>query len=423
MYWDEAVFSSIKIGCVYFEPKSVEPKSEFVRVGMVTQAHDFSRYTPYPKAQTLSEWLKESHRLTLRILDALKPGQENVLYSPTLNPPYWEFGHIAWFHELWVHRLGNFSNLSILDQADQLFNSAIVAHRDRWQLEIPHISCIRAYLETMYQKTQDKLQSSLSEQEAYYVQLVIFHQDMHNEAFAYMWQALGYPWLGGLETDNEPPTSTNSFLTGELGHQSEDILVASGSLILGAEPNSGFIFDNEKWSHVVHVPEFQIASLPVLNADYLEYVEHQLHIGDMHKKPAYWKKDSGHWYERHFEQWQEIDLARPVRHISQLAAQDYCHWARRRLPTEYELFGLMKQPSTQWQPAGLWEWTSSIFVPFAGFSTDPYVEYSKPWFDGNYRVLKGFSAFTPPRLRRTGFRNFYDPDRFDMFCGFRTCAL
>ena len=171
------------------------------------------------------------------------------------------------------------------------------------------------------------------------------------------------------------------------------------------------------------MPEFQIASLPVLNADYLEYVEHQLHIGDMHKKPAYWKKDSGHWYERHFEQWQEIDLARPVRHISQLAAQDYCHWARRRLPTEYELFGLMKQPSTQWQPAGLWEWTSSIFVPFAGFSTDPYVEYSKPWFDGNYRVLKGFSSFTSPRLRRTGFRNFYGPDRFDMFCGFRTCAL
>jgi len=99
---------------------------------MVIEAHDFSRYTPYPNVQTLSEWLKESHRLTLRILDALKPGQENVLYSPTLNPPYWEFGHIAWFHELWVHRLGNFSNLSILNQADQLFNSAIVPHRDRW---------------------------------------------------------------------------------------------------------------------------------------------------------------------------------------------------------------------------------------------------------------------------------------------------
>ncbi|MEY3754238.1 MAG: hypothetical protein RLY27_838, partial [Pseudomonadota bacterium] len=212
---------------------------------MVIEAHDFSMYSPFPNAQTLSKWLKESHRLTLRILDALKPGQENVLYSSTLNPPYWEFGHIAWFHELWVHRLGNFSNLSILNQADQLFNSAIVAHRDRWQVEIPHISRIRVYLETIYQKTQDKLQSSLSEQEAYYVQLVIFHQDMHNEAFAYMWQALGYPWFGGSDTDNEPPTSNNFFPTGELGYQSEDILVASGSLILGAEPNTGFIFDNE----------------------------------------------------------------------------------------------------------------------------------------------------------------------------------
>ena len=30
---------------------------------------------------------------------------------------------------------------------------------------------------------------------------------------------------------------------------------------------------------------------------------------------------------------------------------------------------------------------------------------------------------TPARLLRPTFRNFYTPDRGDVFCGFRTCAV
>jgi iron(II)-dependent oxidoreductase len=69
----------------------------------------------------------------------------------------------------------------------------------------------------------------------------------------------------------------------------------------------------------------------------------------------------------------------------------------------------------------VWEWTSTAFEPFPGFAVDPYEDYSRPWF-GSHRVLRGGSFATPARLARNGFRNFYTPERSDVFCGFRTCA-
>jgi formylglycine-generating enzyme required for sulfatase activity len=36
----------------------------------------------------------------------------------------------------------------------------------------------------------------------------------------------------------------------------------------------------------------------------------------------------------------------------------------------------------------VWEWTASDFVPFAGFSADPYEDYSQPWFNTR-KVLRG----------------------------------
>jgi len=88
-----------------------------------------------------------------------------------------------------------------------------------------------------------------------------------------------------------------------------------------------------------------------------------------------------------------------------------------------ELSLLMTSPDTHWLSSQLWEWTSSAFMPFEGFSADPYQDYSAPWFDGKHRVLKGWGGFTPGDLRRPQFRNFYLPSRNDFFCGFRTCFL
>jgi iron(II)-dependent oxidoreductase len=71
---------------------------------------------------------------------------------------------------------------------------------------------------------------------------------------------------------------------------------------------------------------------------------------------------------------------------------------------------------------GVWEWTSSAFAPYPGFSPDPYLDYSQPWFHTHY-VLRGGSFATRARLAHNRFRNFYLPDRGDAFAGFRTCAV
>ena len=69
----------------------------------------------------------------------------------------------------------------------------------------------------------------------------------------------------------------------------------------------------------------------------------------------------------------------------------------------------------------VWEWTADWFNAFPGFERDPYEEYSAPWF-GNHKVLRGGCFATTPALLRNTWRNFYMPDRRDVFAGFRTCA-
>ena len=70
----------------------------------------------------------------------------------------------------------------------------------------------------------------------------------------------------------------------------------------------------------------------------------------------------------------------------------------------------------------VWEWTSSDFLPYPGFVADPYKEYSQPWF-GTHKVLRGGCWATQGRLLRNTWRNFYTPDRRDVWGGFRTCSL
>ena len=377
---------------------------------------DFLQYDPWPSAQALLKAFERSTLITRTVISNLSKGQETVAISSNLNPPHWEFGHLIWFQEFWVHRHGLQSNHSLLPDADALFNSSGIIHNHRWQVQLPSLDALLNYFSDVTERSYAMLRSgTLTPEQAYFLQLALFHQDMHNEAFAYTWQYLGYAWP--VQEDSETALLKPANL------ESTYIDVHASQIQLGSAPHTGFIFDNEKWQREVTVPPFSISSHAVTNGQYLEFLEahRDSEANSLVSPPLHWKQESGQRYERSFDQWLVMDLQAPVRHISAQDAERYCLWRGLRLPTENELTTLMLSSPEKWCASGLWEWTSSTFMPFAGFSSDPYQDYSSPWFDGTYRVLKGWSSYTPEYLRRPQFRNFYLPSRSDPFCGFRTC--
>ena len=321
-----------------------------------------------------------------------------------VNPPRWEVGHVAWFQEYWCLRGGSEERASILPNADRLYNSATVPHATRWDLPLPSFADTLAYREEVSARLLDWVEKGKAD--PYFVRLAVRHEEMHAEAFHYTRQTLGYA------------APDAQLAKGDDG----DEAYPGGVFRLGATPGEGFAFDNEKWSHPVVLAPFRMARRPVTYREFREFVE----AGGYRRRefwsdagwaakdreaPLYWRGDE----VRRFERWVEMPLEEPVRHVSWHEANAYCRFAGRRLPTEAE-WEYAAPPA-----AGVWEWTASTFLPYPGFVRDPYKEYSEPWF-GTHKVLRGASFATPPSVRHRRFRNFYTPERADIFAGFRTCA-
>jgi iron(II)-dependent oxidoreductase len=113
----------------------------------------------------------------------------------------------------------------------------------------------------------------------------------------------------------------------------------------------------------------------------------------------------------------------PVCHVSWFEADAFARSCDARLPTEAEW-----EKATTWRqghdegPAAVgqvWEWTASCFGGYPGFIAYPYREYSQVFFGENYRVLRGGSWATHPRVATPTFRNWDLPERRQIFAGVR----
>lgn len=394
-------------------------------------------------ARQLAQALRATRQRTLGLAQAWAQALPDlqVPQSPELNPPLWELGHVAWFQEWWVGRnaqrpagtacdpdharppsllgvcagagrgagaqAGSSASFDIgtdgeLD-ADALYHSSQVPHASRWHLPLPSLAHTQAYLAAVLEQTLALLaQAGPTDADLYFWRLVLAHEDMHNEASVYMAQALGVPL--------PPEWARGHTLPRPVDHG--PVAVPAQTVTLG-HSGPGFAFDNELGAHPVALAAFEIDTAPVTWARYLPFVQ-----ATGHHLPPHVRQLQGQWQARHFGQWQALDTTAAAVHLSHGDALAWCAWAGRRLPTEAEwTCAALTVPGFGW--GEVWEWTASAFAPFAGFAPHPYRDYSAPWFDGR-PVLKGFCAATAHQMAHVSYRNFFTPERRDIFAGFRS---
>jgi iron(II)-dependent oxidoreductase len=429
----------------------------------------------------LAAWVRDARERTLDLVADL--GDEQIMGPrlATLNPLRWEIAHVAWFQEKWVLRHAG-GLPPIRQDADALYDSMAVPHDVRWDLPLFSREETLAYLREVRDRILARLRDRTpTEEERYFLLLSVFHEDMHAEAFTYTRQTLGY-----APPRFSDRLQASGGAVPEGGPLPGDVPVPGGAFTLGATGEEPFVFDNEKWAHPVRVEPFSIARAPVTQAEYAAFVEDggyrrqelwseegwSWREGEGAGGPLYWRRsEDGGWLRRHFDRWTPLEPHRPALHVNRHEVDAYCRWAGRRLPTEAEWemaaswdpragrkrrypWGddppAPERANLDWGaghplpdggcldvgalPAGdsalgcrqmlgnTWEWTSTPFAPYPGFVADPYKEYSEPWFH-THGVLRGGCWTTRSRMVHNTWRNFYRPERRDVWAGFRTCAL
>lgn len=298
--------------------------------------------------------------------------------------------------------------------------------------------------------------------------MVIQHEHMHDETMLATHQLRrGAPVL--LEEES-PPEAAGPPGAGE-------VLVPAGPFTMGTDDDP-WSYDNERSAHTADLDAYWIDTDPVTNAAYMEFIEDggyrdprwwtdrgwEWRERRCAEAPAFWSGEGGGWTRRRFGRHEEVPPDQPVQHVSFHEAQAYANWAGKRLPTEAEwekaarfdpASGRSRRfPWGDEEPTGrhanlgqralgphpigsrpdgasplgvrqligdVWEWTSTTFHGYPGFSSFPYREYSEVFFDDGYKVLRGGSWATHPTAVRSTFRNWDHPVRRQIFSGFR-CA-
>jgi len=364
-----------------------------------------------------------------------------------------------------------------IDPHDQ---SAADASEARTRALWPSRSEVRAYVDAADRLLRDALLTEtlvrddvpvLRRGEAVFT--VLEHEAMHQETLLYMWHRLPYALKAGAA-----PAGYSPWVSGRPPERTA-VRVAAGTATLGAPRDRlAFGWDNEFDEHRVDVGAFDIDAHSVTNADWLRFMEDGGYTTEAlwtpddwawiqtegRRHPGFWlPQDDGYLWRAQFEEI-ALPLSWPV-YVTLAEARAFAVWAGRELPTEAEYHrAAFGEPGggerafpwgddtpraahghfdfAEWDPAPAgshpqgasawgvhdlmgngWEWTSTAFAPFDGFTPMPsYPEYSADFFDGQHFVLKGASPVTARELLRRSFRNWFRPQYPYVYAKFRTVS-
>jgi gamma-glutamyl hercynylcysteine S-oxide synthase len=371
---------------------------------------------PQPLAAETLATLDEVRRDTLGLVAHLDDRELQRMLSPIMSPLVWDLAHIAAYEDLWLaHRHAGLPLLR--PDLAELYDAFETPRAVRGEVELLRAPEARAYLEDV----RGRVALAIAREgvgDGVLAELVLRHELQHTET---MRQTMA---LAGLLPAGEPslsPLRGGAELDGDGGW----IEIPAGAFAMGAGLE-GFAYDNERPRHRVETPAFRIARRPVTNASWLRFSE-----GGGYERREWWSAEGWAWKEEH-DITHHAPVADggvggpdgvgglPVIHVSWFEADAFARAHAARLPTEAE----WERAATSEQPAlegigQVWEWTASYFGGYPGFVAHPYREYSEVFFGEHYRVLRGGSWATHPRIAGPTFRNWDLPLRRQIFAGIR----
>jgi iron(II)-dependent oxidoreductase len=373
--------------------------------------------------RTIAAELERARAGTDALLESLSDDELVEQVSELQSPLVWDYAHIAYFEELWLlRRVGGAQPIE--EGHDDVYDAFAHSRSERGALPILRPSAARSYAVAVRERVLELLERLPSDapdpllDRGFVFGMVVQHEFQHQET---MLQTLAL-----RDRPYEPPVRRpRADTSGEPG----EVLVEAAAFVLGTE-SEPWAYDNERPPHEVRGAGFRIDRLPVSYGAFADFV------GEGYADDRWWTAEGSRWRDaegaegplhlrdgvrRRFGRMETVAPDEPVQHVSWYEADAYARWRGKRLPTEVE----WEQAAKEGLVAGVgqvWEWTSSPFLPYPGFVSFPYREYSEVFFGDAYRVLRGASWATDPLVSRVTFRNWDFPQRRQIFSGFRCAA-
>ena len=361
-----------------------------------------------PDAEQVLSAMCAAREETLALIAPLSVSELEAVHSPIMSPLVWDLGHIAAYEDLWIGQRHGGREL-LRPELASLYDAFETPRAIRGEIEALDPADARGYLAAVRARTTEVI-AERGVGDGVLCELVLRHELQHSET---MRQTMA---IAGLLAPGEPRLVPMNAPEGW-------IEIPPGPFAMGAAAE-GFAYDNERPRHIVEVPAFRIARRPVSNASWMHFSE-----GGGYERREWWSDEGWAWKEEH-------DITHdpavadghreaPVCHVSWFEADAFARAHGARLPTEAEW-----EKATTWTQGqaqaqrplvlgAVWEWTASHFGGYPGFEPYPYPEYSQVFFGESYRVLRGSSWATHPRVASPTFRNWDLPLRRQIFAGLR----
>lgn len=414
----------------------------------------------------LKQQLVQSRADTLALFEGIDRETFCRQAHSEFSPIGWHLGHIGFTEALWL--LEKCAGLpSPLPHYRHLFAADSLPKNKRTSL--PTLAEILNYLNAIRAQVLQYLELAPLDQQEWLWRWLIQHESQHSETITWVLhlQRQSTAWTGQLNprrhwSDNvsdKALTQTADASRSEIV-ESDMIRIEAGDFEQGNDSIDAL--DNERQVHSVYLEPYWIDRYPVTRRQYQTFME-----AGGYTDPSWWSPAGWTWLQTHPVSqplyWNTTQAEdHPVCGVSWYEADAYARFVGKRLPTESEWEKAASwdpvttrqqiypwgeaQPSVQRcnhshhvgqttsvknyvagrSPYGcydmvgnVWEWTTTWFHPYQGFTSYPYAGYSVPYFDQQHRILKGGSWATRSAVLRCAFRNWYYPGTRELFAGFR----